>query len=135
MISGFQPECYLWCLIASAQNHTFGSIHAPYSIKCTHSGLSRFGPWTLKHGPSLRQEVVLHGFHQQLLAFQVIRKHLVVFQICKELNYKELHYNTQKMGKKILFCVKITSGMDDQIILPKFPLSVTFSDKKISEQR
>lgn len=35
--------------------------------------------------------MVLHGLHQQLLAFQIIGEHLVVFQICKELHSKKLH--------------------------------------------
>lgn len=77
------------CCYLLEMGHTFGGIHPSYSVKCTHSGLSRFGSRALKHGAAFRQKMVLHGLHQQLLAFQIIREHLVVFQICKELHYKK----------------------------------------------
>lgn len=78
----------MYCYLLQT-DHTFGSIHPSDSVKCTHSGLPRFGSRALKHGTSLRQKMVLHGLHQQLLAFQIIREHLVVFQICKELRYQK----------------------------------------------
>lgn len=58
---------------------TFGGIHSSYSVQCAHCRLSGFGPWALEHGAPLGQKMVLHGLHQQLLAFQIIGKHLVVF--------------------------------------------------------
>lgn len=72
----------------SASWNTFGGIHPSDCVKCTHCGLSGFGSGALKHGTSLGQKMVLHGLHQQLLALQIIREHLVVFQICKKLHYK-----------------------------------------------
>jgi len=70
---------------------TFGGVHPSHSIKRTHNGLSGFCSWTLKHGATFRQQVILHGLHQQLLTLQIIREHLVVFQICEELHCKESH--------------------------------------------
>lgn len=59
--------------------HTFGGIHSSYGVQRAHRGLSGFGPRALEHWAPLRQKMVLHGLHQQLLAFQVIGEHLVVF--------------------------------------------------------
>lgn len=67
---------------------TFGSIHPSDGIKCPYCGLSRFGSWALKHGTALRQKMVLHGFHQQFLAFQIVREHFVVFQVSNKLQFK-----------------------------------------------
>lgn len=59
--------------------HTFGGIHSSYGVQRAHRGLSGFGPRALEHWAPLGQKMVLHGLHQQLLAFQVIGEHLVVF--------------------------------------------------------
>lgn len=84
----FNHESTSYCKQRSLLNETdstFVGIHSSNSIKCTNSGLSGFGSGTLKHGSSLRQEMILHGLHEQLLAFQVFREHFVVLQICEEL--------------------------------------------------
>lgn len=79
-----------WTAAASGC-HTFSGVHPSYGVQHAHRGLSGFGPRALEHGTPLRQKMVLHGLHQQLLAFQIIREHLVVFQIGKELQIQGKH--------------------------------------------
>lgn len=76
--------CVFWPSLA--MRCTFGGVHPSHSVEGAHRGLPGFGPGALEHWPSLWQEVVLHGLHQQLLAFKVVGEHLVVFQISKKLN-------------------------------------------------
>ena len=51
---------------------TFGGVHPPHGVQSPHGGLPGLGARALEHGPALRQQVVLHGLHQQLLALQVV---------------------------------------------------------------
>lgn len=78
--------------------HTFGGVHPSYGVQCAHRGLSGFGPRALEHGAPLGQKMVLHGLHQQLLAFQVIGEHLVVFQIGEELQIQVRHHEKTQIS-------------------------------------
>ena len=82
------------CLRASACS-TFRSVHAPYGEHGPNSCLAGPGAGTLKLGLALRQELILHPFHQQPLALHTVPEQRVGFQVCQELHtHNKTHTHT-----------------------------------------
>lgn len=65
---------------------TLGSVHAPHGKHGPNGGFAGPGTGTLKQGPALRQEVILHPLHQQPLALHTVPEQRVGLQICQKLH-------------------------------------------------
>lgn len=81
---------------------TLCSIHAPYGKHGPDGGFARTGAGTLKQGPALRQEVILHPLHQQPLALHTVPEQRVGLQICQELHtHRNTHTNMWQLLSSI----------------------------------
>lgn len=76
---------------------TFRSIHASYGKHGSDCGLAGPCTGTLKQGPALGQEVILHPLHQQPLTLHTVSEQRAGLQVCQELHTyeKNTHMNTQ----------------------------------------
>lgn len=80
---------------------TLGSIHAPDGKHGPNSGFAGPGAGTLKQGPALRQEVILHPLHQQPLALHTVPEQRVGLQISQKLHTETHSCETTVIYKEV----------------------------------
>ena len=81
------PSSSVW--ICACDFSTFCGVHATHSEHGSYGGFARSGTRTLKLGPVLWQEVILHPLHQQPLALHTVPQQRVGLKVCQELHTNE----------------------------------------------